>query len=97
MIYLTHYIKAIDAHNNECIFHLNVGSRSLDNDLYINQCYEAMQDIIQGWDANTIGMKHALLRSAFVDMSIDIDDPWIQTIQSKMPENSLMVVTDMTE
>ena len=92
-----HYIKALDKYNNECIFDLNIGSRSLDNREYIDECYEAMHNTIQGWDANTVGMNHALLRSAFVDMSISINDPWIQEIQSQMPEYSMIVVTDMTE
>jgi len=95
--YAKHYIKALDAYNNESIFDLNIGRRVLDNREYIDECYEAMHNTIKGWDANTVGMNHALLRSAFVDMSISINDPWIQEIQSQMPEYSMIVVTDMTE
>ena len=72
--------------HHDCIFHLSVNR--LDDDTYLNDCYDAMKLVIQGWDANTTGRNHALLRSAFIDLSIDINDPWIQEIQSQMPKYS---------
>lgn len=60
----------------------------------LNDCYGAMKHVIRGWDANTTGRNHALLRSAFIDLSIDINDPWIKEIQSQMPDNSFICVVE---
>jgi len=77
--------------HHDCIFYLNVNC--MHDHKNLNQCYDAMKYVVQGWDASTTGCNHALLRSCS-GMHIEWSDPWVQSIQSQMPENSFICVVE---